>query len=217
VRYAWIDPQVGQYPLPSLCCVLAVSVNGYGAWNRGGVPGRRRLTDPQLPTQIGTIHAQVRGAHGSPRMTEEIRDRWFAASKACVVRLMSRNGIAARHKRRYRVTIDSRHKLAVVENPLNREFTSAAPNQVFRSEITYICTDYDPLYLAVVLDRFTREVVGWSIKLHMTADLATDALTMAWFRRWTNARCVVPFGPGQSVLRVGNSSASWSPTGCVAR
>ncbi|WP_321873401.1 IS3 family transposase [Burkholderia ubonensis] len=183
VRYAWIDRQVGQYPLSSLCCVLSVSVNGYRAWKRGGMPGRTRLTDTQLLTMIRMVHAETKGAYGSPRMTEEIRDRGHPASKERVERLMRENGIRARHKRRYRVTTDSKHKLPVAPNLLNREFTPAEPNQVFSSDITYIWTDEGWLYLAVVLDLFNREVVGWSIKPRMTADLVTDALTMAWFRR----------------------------------
>jgi putative transposase len=100
-----------------------------------------------------------------------------------VERLMRENGIRARHKRRYRVTTDSKHNLPVAPNLLNREFTPTEPNQVFSSDITYIWTDEGWLYLAVVLDLFNREVVGWSIKPRMTADLVTDALTMAWFRR----------------------------------
>ncbi|QMI46935.1 MULTISPECIES: IS3 family transposase [Burkholderia] len=183
VRYAWIDQQVGQYPLSSLCGVLSVSVNGYRAWKRGGKSGRTRLTDTQLLTLIWTVHAEVKGAYGSPRMTEEIRDRGFPASKERVERLMREHGIQARHKRRYRVTTDSKHKLPVAPNLLNREFTPAAPNQVFSSDITYIWADEGWLYLAVVLDLFNREVVGWSIKPRMTAGLVTDALTMAWFRR----------------------------------
>ncbi|AJY07436.1 transposase [Burkholderia vietnamiensis] len=183
MRYAWIDQQVGQYPLSSLCGVLSVSANGYRAWKRGGKSGRTRLTDTQLLTLIWTVHAEVKGAYGSPRMTEEIRDRGFPASKERVERLMREHGIRARHKRRYRVTTDSKHKLPVAPNLLNREFTPAAPNQVFSSDITYIWTDEGWLYLAVVLDLFNGEVVGWSIKPRMTAGLVTDALTMAWFRR----------------------------------
>ncbi|KVD19168.1 transposase [Burkholderia ubonensis] len=125
----------------------------------------------------------IKGAYGSPRVTEEIRERGFPASKARVERLMRENGIRARHKRRYPVTTDSKHKLPVAPNLLNREFTPAGPTQVFSSDITYIWTDEGWLYLAVVLDLFNREVVGWSIKPRVTVDLVTDALTMVWFRR----------------------------------
>jgi putative transposase len=183
VKYAWIDSHRRHYPLSALCGVLSVSLNGYRAWKRGGTPGRRRLTDAQLLALIRSIHAEVKGAYGSPRMTEEIRARGFPASKERVERLMRDNGIRARHKRRYRVTTDSKHKLPVAENLLARNFTPTAPNQVFTSDITYIWTDEGWLYLAIVLDLFNREVVGWSIKPRMTADIVTDALTVAWFRR----------------------------------
>lgn len=183
MKYAWIAQQVGRYPLVSLCGALSVSVNGYRAWKSGGTPIRKRLTDTQLLTVIRTVHAQVKGAYGSPRMTREIRDRGYPAGKARVERLMRAHGIRARHKRRYRVTTDSKHKLPVAANVLNREFTPAEPNQVFSADITYIWTDEGWLYLAVVLDLFNREVVGWSIKPRMSADLVSDALTMAWFRR----------------------------------
>lgn len=152
-------------------------------WKRGGTLQRRRLSDGQLLALIRTIHAEVKGAYGSPRMTAEIRSHGFPASKERVERLMRDNGIRARHKRRYKVTTDSKHKLPVAENLLARSFTPTAPNQVFTSDITYIWTDEGWLYLAVVLDLFNREVVGWSIKPRMTADIVMDALTMAWFRR----------------------------------
>ena len=103
---------------------------------------------------------------------------------------MRDHGIRARHKRRYRVTTDSKHKLPVAENLLARNFTPTAPNQVFTSDITYIWTDEGWLYLAIVLDLFNREIVGWSIKPRMTADIVLDALTMAWFRRKPGAGVV---------------------------
>jgi len=99
------------------------------------------------------------------------------------VRTMRENGIRGRHKRRYKATTDSRHALPIAENVLARDFAPQAPNQAWSSDITYIWTDEGWLYLAVVLDLFNREVVGWSIKPRMTADIVTDALTMAWFRR----------------------------------
>ena len=96
---------------------------------------------------------------------------------------MREHGIRARHKRRFIVTTDSKHKLPIAPNLLDRNFTPAAPNQVWTSDITYLWTDEGWLYLAIVLDLFNREVIGWSLKPRMTADIVTDALTMAWFRR----------------------------------
>jgi len=183
VKYAWIDTQRKVYPLPAMCETLDVSVSGYRAWKRGGSPKRKRLTNTQMLTLIRAIHKELKGAYGSPRMVRELRARGFPASKARVERLMRDNGIRARHKRRYKATTDSKHSLPVAPNLLDRNFTPAAPNQAWSADMTYIWTDEGWLYLAVVLDLFNREIVGWSIKPRMTADIVTDALTMAWFRR----------------------------------
>ena len=183
MRYAWLDGQRRHYPLPVLCDTLAVSVSGYRAWKRGGRRSHRRLTDAQLLELIRAIHVQFKGAYGSPRMVDELRGRGFPVSKARVERLMRENGIRARHKRRYRATTDSTHGLPVADNLLNRHFSPAAPNQVWTADLTYVWTDEGWLYLAVVLDLFNREIVGWSIKSRMTADIVVEALTMAWFRR----------------------------------
>ena len=183
MKYAWIAAQGKAYSLTEMCDVLDVSISGYRAWKRGGKPDRKRLSDGQMLALIRAIHAELRGAYGSPRMVRELRTRGFSASKARVERLMRDNGIYARHKRRYKVTTDSKHGLPVAENLLARKFTPTAPNQIWTSDITYLWTDEGWLYLAIVLDLFNREVVGWSLKPHMTADIVTDALTMAWFRK----------------------------------
>jgi putative transposase len=183
VKYAWIDGQRQAYPLPAMCTTLAVSISGFRAWKSGGRSNGRRLRDPQLLALIRAIHAQLKGAYGSPRMVKEIRGRGFPASKERVERLMRENGIRARHKRRYKATTDSKHALPVAPNLLERNFSPSAPNQAWSADLTYVWTDEGWLYLAVVLDLFNREVVGWSIKPRMTSDIVIDALTMAWFRR----------------------------------
>ena len=116
-------------------------------------------------------------------MVKELRGRGFPASKERVERLMREHGIYARHKRRYKVTTDSTHNLPVAPNLLNRHFTPSAPNQTWTSDITYLWTDEGWLYLAIVLDLFNRGVVSWSLQPRMTADIVTDALTLAWFLR----------------------------------
>jgi len=183
VKYAWIEAQGKTFALTEMCTVLDVSISGFRAWPRGGTPGRQRLTDTQTLAVIRAIHRELKGAYGSPRMMRELRLRGFTAGKERVERLMRENGIRARHKRRYKVTTDSKHGLLVAENLLARNFTPRAPNQVWTSDITYLWTDEGWLYLAIVLDLFNREVIGWSLKPRMTADTVKDALTMAWFRR----------------------------------
>jgi putative transposase len=183
VKYAWIDAQRRDYPLPDMCEVLSVSISGYRAWRRGGKPDRTRLSDPQAVALMRNIHAEVKGAYGSRRMHREMQGRGHRIGLSRVERLMREHGIRARHKRRFKATTDSKHSMPVAPNLLARNFTPEAPNRVWTGDITYIQTGEGWLYLAIVLDLFNREIVGWSIKPRMTADIVTDALTMAWFRR----------------------------------
>ena len=183
MKYAWIDANEKAFALNEMCAILGVSISGYRAWKNGGTPDRRRLTDAQMLAVIRATHAELKGAYGSPRMVRELRLRGFTTGKERVERLMRENGIRARHKRRHKVTTDSKHGLPVAENLLARNFTPAAPDQVWTSDITDLWTDEGWLYLAIVLDLFSREVIGWSLMPRMTSDIVTDALTMAWFRR----------------------------------
>jgi len=183
VKYAWIDAHRKEFELVELCEALSVSSSGYRAWKGGGSPKRKRLTDAQMLALIQSIHKELKGSYGSPRMVRELRARGFPASKERVERLMRENGIRARHKRRFKATTDSKHTLPVAPNLLDRNFAPEAPNQGWSADLTYIWTDEGWLYLAVVLDLFNREVIGWSIKPTMTTEIVLDALTMAWFRR----------------------------------
>ena len=169
--------------LSEACSALGVSISGYRAWKRGGSPDRKRLSDVQLLALIRSIHVEFRGAYGSPRMHRELHNRGAAVSEERVARVMRENGIRARHKRRFRATTDSKHNLPVAPNRLARNFAPAEPNRTWTADLTYIWTTEGWLYLAIVLDLFNREVVGWSIKPSMSADIVCDALTMAWFRR----------------------------------
>ena len=183
MKYAWIERHRSLYPLSLMCALLMVSVNGFRAWLRGGIADRERLTDAQLVALMRAIHAEVKCAYGSPRMLDELRARGFRVGKTRVERLMHEHGIRARHKRRFKATTDSKHGLPVAANLLERNFAPAAPNRVWSADLTYVWTDEGWLYLAVVLDLFNREVVGWAIKSRMSSDIVIDALTMAWFRR----------------------------------
>ena len=183
MKYAWVDQHRREYGLAEMCGVLEVSASGYRSWKRGGTPARKRLTDAQMLALIKAIHAELKGVYGSPRMPRELRNRGFSASKTRVERLMHDHNIRARHKRRYKATTDSKHNLPVARNLMDRQFAPSAPNQVWTSDITYLWTDEGWMYLAIVLDLFNREVVGWSLKPRMKTDLVTDALTMSWFRR----------------------------------
>jgi putative transposase len=135
VKYAWIAAQDKSFSLTEMCDVLNVSISGYRAWKCGGKPDRKRLPESQMLALIRLIHAELKGAYGSPRRVRELRASDFSASKGGVQRLMRDNGICARHKRRYKVTTDSKHGLPVAGNLLARNFTPSTPNQVWTSDI----------------------------------------------------------------------------------
>lgn len=111
MKYVWVDQNTEVFALTEMCAVLDMSISGYRAWKRGGTPGRKRLTDTRTLTVIRAIHAELKGAYGSPRMVRELRLRGFTAGKERIERLMRENGIRARHKRRYKATTDSKHGL----------------------------------------------------------------------------------------------------------
>jgi len=144
---------------------------------------RRHLSDDALLVHIKAIHAQTRGGYGWPRTWKELLARGIPVGKQRVQKLMQLHGIRAKGKRRFKVTTDSKHDLPISPNLLNREFAVAEPDKVWVGDITYIATDEGWLFLAVVIDLFSRQVVGWSLRHDMTRDIVIDALRMAWFKR----------------------------------
>jgi putative transposase len=146
-------------------------------------PGRR--SDNALLVHIKAIHAEVRGEYGWPRIWKELFARGIRVGKDRVQKLMRQHGIKTRGKRKFIATSDSNHGLPVAENLLNREFQPTMPNAVWTSDIKYIATGEGWLYLAVVIDLLSRQIVGRSVHPHMRRELVMDALSlcMAWFRR----------------------------------
>jgi len=140
---------------------LGMSRSGYYA-ARKRPPSRREQENHALAAEIRVIHKQFRQVYGSPRMLCELQDRGFACSRNRVVRLMRENGIAAKTKRKFKVTTRSKHQFPVAPNLLEQNFTADRPNQVWTSDISYISTDEGWIYLAKVKDLFTKTVVGWS-------------------------------------------------------
>jgi putative transposase len=185
VKYAFIRQHRQRWPIRVQCRVLGVSVAGYHEhWLRSrSANSRRHLSEEALLVQIRAIYAESRGAYGWPRIWRELKQRGIRVGKQRVQQLMQQHGIRARGKRRFRVTTQSRPGLPVAENLLNRQFTVTAPNQVWAGDITYIDTNEGWLYLAVVLDLFSRQAIGWALAGDMRQELVIDAFQMAWFRR----------------------------------
>ena len=134
MKYAWIDAQRREFPLPDMCDVLAVSISGYRAWRRGGTPGSTRLADPQAATLMKAIHTEVKGAYGSRRMHRELQGRGQRIGLSRVERLMREHGIRARHKRRFKATTDSKHSMPVAHNLLARRAPHTEPHAVVRRQ-----------------------------------------------------------------------------------
>lgn len=166
-----------------LCRVLEVSPSGYYAW-RQRQPSARARRDQELLEEIRLIHAASAGSYGSPRVHAELRRRSHACSRGRVERLMRSCGLrgTAKHAR-FRSTTQSQHQLPVAENLLGRNFHAEAPNQKWTSDITYIPTQEGWLYLAVVIDLFSRRVVGWAMSQHLDQQLVDEALRMALVSR----------------------------------
>ena len=187
MKYAWIERNRRHWPVSLACEVLGVSPSGYHERNRRerarSDSPRRSFSNDALLIHIRAVHAEAKGEYGWPRVWKELLARGIRVGKQRVQKLMQLHGIKARAKRKFKATTDSNHSLPVAENLLNRDFTPAAPDRVWTSDITCIATDEGWLYLTVVIDLFSRQVVGWSMKPHMRTELVTDALHMAWFRR----------------------------------
>jgi transposase InsO family protein len=186
MKYAFIQRYKLVWPICVQCHVLLVSVSGYHQHlaRRKQIASRRHLSDEALLVHISAVYAEMRGAYGWPRIWRQLRAQGIRVGKQRVQRLMQQHGIHARGKRKFRVTTtDSKHNLPIAPNLLNRNFIVAAPNQAWVGDFTYIATEEGWLFLAVVIDLFSRKVVGWSMRPDMHRDLVIDALEMAWFKR----------------------------------
>jgi transposase InsO family protein len=190
VKYAWIAKHKMHWPISIACPVLGVSASGYFEhWRRQDTKnpsrpgGSCRISDEALLVHIKAIHVEVKQEYGWPRMTAELRARGIQVGKDRVRRLMKRHDIKARGRKKYVVTTDSNHGLPIAPNLLQRDFQPVAPNRVWASDMTYIRTDEGWLFLVAVIDLFSRQVVGWSMRSDMQAIGTLDALRMAWFRR----------------------------------
>jgi putative transposase len=190
VKYAFIQRHRRVWPISVQCRVLGVSVAGYHEHfvRRASGAQRRHLSDDALLVHIKAIHAETRGGYGWPRTWKELLARGIRVGKQRVQKLMQLHGIRAKGKRRFKVTTDSNHDLPIAPNLLDRQFNVAEPDRVWAGDITYIHTDEGWLFLAVVIDLFSRQVVGWSMRADMGRELVIDALDMAWFRRSPNCK-----------------------------
>lgn len=178
-----IKTNENHYPVGMMCRALSVSRSGYYGW-RHRPPSDRDQANQVLADEIKRVFEEEKGRSGSPRVTRRLRDEGVSAGRHRIARLMRDNGLRAKAARKYKATTNSKHSLPVAPNLLTQDFSVDKPDQKWVSDITYIWTDEGWLYLAVVLELYSRRVIGWAIAERMTATLVCDALAMAlWQRR----------------------------------
>lgn len=164
--------------LAQICGAFGVSRSGYYAWLKRGATSRNRC-DSELLAEIRALHKQFQGRYGRPRITDELKARGFTCGANRVGRLMREAGLYGKPRKKRRGTTNSEHGGRICPNLLGRRFDVSAPNQSWVSDITYIPTDAGWLYLCVVLDLYSRKVVGWSTQNTLSGSIAIQALKMA--------------------------------------
>jgi transposase InsO family protein len=190
MKFRLIHQERRWHNLGALCSALGVTRGGYYTWLRHR-PSSRDLGSTLLLSRIRRVHNDSNQTYGSPRVFEQLQNDGIRCGKKRVERLMRDNAIKAKQRKGYRPsTTDSAHDLPVAPNILNRQFNRQRPNEAWVADITYIATDEGWLYLAAVMDLFSRRIVGWSVGDRMTRHLPLRALHMAVQRR----------RPGQGII-----------------
>jgi putative transposase len=183
VKYSFITQHKNTYPISLMCQVLGVSRNGYYSYQKRNA---NKPVDPEHEAMLESVRQIVVGSdytYGSRRVKKAMHSLGYPISRRKAGKLMKEAGVEVRHRRKFKVTTDSNHKLPLFENVLQRQFDVDEPDTVYASDVTYIWTQQGWLYLAIVIDLFSRKVVGWSMSSRMKATLVCDALKMAIWRR----------------------------------
>ena len=181
MRYQFIDMAKKAYPLALLCKVMGVSRSGFCLWKSSDRSFRQKERDRLIP-MVKAIHHQTKQSYGARRISEELEAQGESCGRRKAGTLMKLAGVYAKQRKKFRATTDSKHNLPIAPNLINRNVEAYAPDIVYCSDITYIWTNEGWLYLAVVLDLFSRQVVGWSMNSRITKGLVLNALQMALWR-----------------------------------
>jgi transposase InsO family protein len=180
--YRFIEKNREHFSTGHLCRVLGIARSAYYGWKKR-VPSQREQNNRALIEHIRRIHKLSRKTYGSPRVFFQLKKQGLTCSPKRVARLMRQDNLKGQRKYRKVRTTDSQHAFPVAENVLNREFVAEKPNQKWVADITYVPTDEGWLYLAGVLDLYSRKIVGWAMSSLIDADLVEKALRMAYYQR----------------------------------
>ena len=182
MKYSFIAQHKKAWPIELMCQVLGVNRNGFYQYQKKSQ--KPDLVHTELLEWTKKIAESSHYTYGSRRMKKALNALGYPISRKKAKKLMNEAGVFVRYRKKYKITTNSKHKQPIFENVLNRQFVVERPNQAYVSDITYIWTQEGWLYLAVVIDLFSRKIIGWSMSSRMKAELACDALKMAlWQRR----------------------------------
>lgn len=184
MKYAFMQNHSDEFKITSMSRVLGVSRSGFYRWRQlGEQPTRRQQQRLALDKLVADAFVARKKRAGSPSLVLDLHDRGYAYDRKTVAASMKRQNLRAKAARKYKATTNSKHNLPVAPNVLQQNFSAEAPNQKWVSDITYLWTAEGWLYFAVIIDLFSRLVVGWALAERMTADLVCQALQMALWRR----------------------------------
>jgi len=184
VKYVFMDEHQATFRISAMSRVLQVSRSGFYAWRRRqGNPSPRQRRREQLDETVRKAFDARKGRSGSPRIVHDLADAGHHHNRKTIAGSMRRQGLRARAAKKFKATTNSKHHLPVAPNLLQQDFTATRPNQKYVGDITYLWTEEGWLYLAVVIDLYSRRVVGWAMSERMSAQLVCDALQMALWRR----------------------------------
>lgn len=189
MKYKFIRGNCFAFPVGKMCQTFKVSRSSYYGWEKRG-KSKRGQEDEALLLEIKKVYERSRGRYGSPRITAELREKGVSCSHNRIARLMKENKIMAKTKRRFKVTTKSNHEKAIAGDLLQQGFMAKERNQVWASDITYIWTNEGWLYLAVILDIYSRKIVGWALERYLRSDIVKKALLKALAER----------NPGQGLI-----------------
>lgn len=184
-----MDQHRSTHGVQKMCLVIGASRSGYYRW-KGQHLNKRQLENEKLLMAIRESHKKSRRAYGSPRIAEDLQAKGMKCGENRVARLMKIHGIAGKAKKKFKATTNSQHTLPVAENLLNQNFVAEKPNTVWLSDITYIPTVEGWLYLVVILDLYSRQVVGWAMSDRLTSGFVVKALYQAIGRRRPASGCI---------------------------
>lgn len=225
MKYAFVHEQRDVHALSTLCRVMGVSRSGYHDWRnrheRGG-GGTRRRRRCEIDRLVRECFERQNGRYGAPRVTRELARQGHAFNRKTVAESLRRQGLRAKARKRFRATTNSAHSFPVSPDLLQQDFTAAAPNEKWVQDITYLWSDEGWSYLAVVIDLYSRRVVGWSLDSRMTVELVLDAMQMALGSRGNPSGTIVHSDRGsqycakdfQRLLQEAGMRSSMSRRGC---